>query len=127
MNLVVLTGRVGKDPDVYKFENGGAKSSFSLATSESYKDKDGEWKEVTDWHNIVLYRETKIKKGDFVELTGKLKTRSYEKDGEKKYITEVVANSLKLLSRKKEGQEQKQSKPKPQPQVQDDPIDDLPF
>jgi single-strand DNA-binding protein len=105
VNKVILMGNLGKDPDVRHFEEGRAVASFSIATSESYKDKGGELRESTDWHNIVVWRsglvgvvEKYLKKGNKVYVEGKLKTRSYEdQDKKTKYTTEVIADNLVLL------------------------------
>lgn len=103
MNKAILAGYIGKDPEVFTFDNGDKKTTFTVATKESYKDKSGEWKETTDWHNVVLFRETKMQKGDLVTVEGKIKTRSYDdKDGNKRYLTEVVAQRVSLLHRKQE-------------------------
>jgi len=105
VNKVILVGNLGKDPDVMTFENGVKRAAFSVATNESYKDKDGNWVEQTEWHNIVLWRqlaERNLIKGDTVYLEGKLKTRSWDdKDGSKKYITEIIADKIiRLVSRR---------------------------
>lgn len=105
VNKVILMGNLGKDPDVRHFEEGRAVASFSIATSESYKDKGGEFRESTDWHNIVVWRsglvgvvEKYLKKGNKVYVEGKLKTRSYEdQDKKTKYTTEVIVDNLVLL------------------------------
>lgn len=104
VNKVILIGRLGKDPEVRHLENGNVVANFSLATSENYKDKNtGERREQTEWVNIVLWKslaqiaEKYLKKGSLVYLEGKLQTRSWEKDGEKRYTTEIVANSMKML------------------------------
>jgi single-strand DNA-binding protein len=106
VNKVILVGNLGRDPEVMTFENGVKKASFSMATTESYKDKDGNWVDVTDWHNVVLWRwlaERNLIKGDQVYIEGKLKTRSYDdKDGNKRYITEVVADKVLKLSGRRE-------------------------
>ena len=99
MNKVILSGRLGKDPETKTFTDGNKVSMFSIATTESYKDKSGEWKNIIDWHNIVVGREVNYKKGDAIELEGRLKTRSYETNGEKRYITEVKADRTRLLIR----------------------------
>lgn len=95
-NKVTLIGNLGKDPDIKSFENGERVANFSIATSESYKDKIGERQTITDWHNIAVYGkavdiiEKYVKKGSRLLVEGKLKTRSWEKDGQKNYVTEVV-------------------------------------
>jgi single-strand DNA-binding protein len=104
VNKVILVGNLGKDPDVMTFENGVKKASFSLATTESYKDKENNWVEQTEWHNIVLWRwlaEKNLIKGDTVYIEGKLKTRSWDdKEGNKRYTTEIWADKLiKLINR----------------------------
>lgn len=105
VNKVILLGRLGKDPEVRHLENGTPVASFSIATSETYKDRNsGERIEKTEWHNIVLWRglaevaEKYLHKGDQVYIDGKLKTRSWEKDGVTRYTTEIVADNMNLLS-----------------------------
>jgi len=123
MNKVILVGRIGKDPETYTFKNGDKKVSFPLATSEKYK-KDGEWKETTEWHNVVLYRETKLRKGDLIEVEGKITTRSWDSpDGGKRYITEIIARTAGLLSRK----ETQASTPVNSEPESEDETDGLPF
>jgi len=104
LNKVILIGRVGKDPDTYQFEDGTKKMNFPLATTESYRDKNtDEWKDITEWHNIVGYRylaERNIAKGDLIYVEGKIKSRKYtDKDGVEKYVTEILAEKLNMLSR----------------------------
>ncbi|HTF17218.1 MAG TPA: single-stranded DNA-binding protein [Chryseolinea sp.] len=110
VNKVILVGRLGKDPEVRNLENGAAVANFTLATSESYKDKTtGEKKEVTEWHNIVLWRglaeisQRYLHKGDMVYIEGKLRTRSWEKEGVTRYTTEIVADNMTMLSTKGSG------------------------
>ena len=102
MNNVNLTGRIGKDPEVFTFDSGEKQTSFSLAVDNGYYSKDkNEWIDRTVWLNIVKRGETKLKKGDLIEVSGKLNVRDYEnKDGNKVYITEVVAFTTGLLNRK---------------------------
>jgi single-strand DNA-binding protein len=107
VNKVILVGRLGKDPEVRNLDSGVAVANFTLATSESYKDKTtGEKKEVTEWHNIVLWRglaeiaQRYLHKGDMVYVEGKLRSRSWEKEGVTRYITEVVADNMTMLSTK---------------------------
>ena len=104
VNKVILVGRLGKEPEVRNLDNGAVVANFSIATSESYKDKTtGEKKEVTEWHNIVLWRglaeiaQKYVHKGDLVYIEGKLRTRSWEKDGVTRYTTEVVADNMTML------------------------------
>jgi single-strand DNA-binding protein len=107
VNKVILVGRLGKDPEVRNLENGATVANFTIATSESYKDKTtGDKKEVTEWHNIVLWRglaeisQKYLHKGDLVYIEGKLRTRSWEKEGVTRYTTEVVADNMTMLGTK---------------------------
>lgn len=104
VNKVILVGRLGKDPEVRNLDNGATVANFTIATSESYKDRTtGEKKEITEWHNIVLWRglaeisQKYLHKGDQVYIEGKLRTRSWEKEGVTRYTTEVVADSMTML------------------------------
>lgn len=110
VNKVILIGRLGKDPEVRNLDNGAVVANFSIATSESYKDRTtGEKKEITEWHNIVLWRglaeiaQKYLRKGDMVYIEGKLRTRSWEKEGVTRYTTEVVADNMTMLSPKSSG------------------------
>jgi single-strand DNA-binding protein len=102
-NRVVLIGNVGKDPDVRYTASGIPVATFSLATSEIWKDKDGNQQERTDWHNIVAWRKLAeiiqeiVKKGSRVLVEGKIQNRSFEKNGERRFITEIVADNILLL------------------------------
>lgn len=125
INKVILIGRCGKDPEVRNLENGQTVANFSLAVVESYKDKTtGERKEVVEWLNIVLWRGLAdvaakyLHKGDLVYIEGKLRTRSWEKDGIKRYITEVVGDNMTLLGSKNQASQPSQSNfGSPQPPV----------
>lgn len=104
VNKVILVGRLGKEPEVRNLDNGATVANFTIATSESYKDRTtGEKKEITEWHNIVLWRglaeiaQKYLHKGDMVYIEGKLRTRSWEKDGVTRYTTEVVADNMTML------------------------------
>jgi single-strand DNA-binding protein len=110
VNKVILIGRLGKDPEVRNLDNGAVVANFSIATSESYKDRTtGEKKEITEWHNIVLWRglaeiaQKYLRKGDMVYIEGKLRTRSWEKEGVTRYTTEIVADNMNMLSPKSGG------------------------
>ncbi len=112
VNKVILVGNLGKDPEVRHLENGTPVCSFSLATSETYKDRNtGERKTNTEWHNIVLWRglaevaEKYLHKGDQVYIEGKLVTRSWEKDGVTRYSTEIVGNNMTMLGGRNQGGE----------------------
>lgn len=108
MNKLILCGRVGQDPTVKKFDNGGQVVQFTLATSSRWKDKQGEKQERTEWHNIVIFgklsevAEKYVKKGSHLLLEGEVRYRSYDKEGTKVYITEIFANSMEMLGGKKE-------------------------
>lgn len=105
-NKVQLIGRLGQEPEIITFADGNKMAKFSLATDDSYKDKDGKKVERTDWHNVVIKGglvkvvEGYVKKGQEIAVEGKLTTRDWEdKEGNKRYITEVVCNELLLLSK----------------------------
>ncbi|MBP1673067.1 MAG: ssb [Bacteroidetes bacterium] len=108
INKVILIGRLGKDPEVRAFEGGTKKASFSLATSEIYKDKEGKKVEQTEWHNIVCWRnlaeiaEKFLTKGKLIYLEGRLRTRSWEDNGVKKYVTEIEATTFTMLGSKQD-------------------------
>ena len=104
VNKVILVGNLGKDPEVRHLESGVPVASFSLATSETYKDRNtGERKTVTEWHNVVLWRglaevaEKFLKKGDQVYIEGKLRTRQWESDSGTRYTTEVIGDNMTML------------------------------
>lgn len=104
VNKVILIGRLGKDPEIKTFDNGNSIANFSLATNETYKDRNGEKQDRTDWHNIqvgipglVKLVQQYFKKGDVMYLEGKLRTREYEKEGQKRYVTEVQAETIRFL------------------------------
>lgn len=110
INKVILVGRLGKDPEIRHVSQGSTQvANFSVATDESYKDKQGERQHKTEWHNITIWgkmaliAEKYLKKGTLVYIEGKIHTRSYEgKDGQKKYVTEIVAQTFTMLGSKKE-------------------------
>jgi len=104
INKVILLGNVGKDPEVKYFDNESSVANFSLATSETYTNKNGEKVTNTEWHNVQAWRglakvvEKYVRKGDLIYIEGRIKTRSYDdKDGNKKYITEILADEMKML------------------------------
>jgi single-strand DNA-binding protein len=107
MNKVILRGRLGKEPEKKELSSGQSVTNFSLATSEKYKDKDGNKQESTEWHRIVVWAKLAdlcaqyLKKGSNVLVEGRLQTRSWEdKDGQKKYSTEIVATNVEFLDSK---------------------------
>ena len=106
-NRVQLIGNLGSDPEIKNFDGGKTKARFSIATTDSYRNKDGERVKETQWHNIIAWGKTAeiiekyIKKGDEIAVEGKLTSRSYEdNNGNTKYITEVVVNELLTLGKK---------------------------
>jgi single-strand DNA-binding protein len=116
LNRVTLIGNVGKDPDVSFTQGGIPVARLSLATSESWKDREGNVQEHTDWHFVVLWRglaeitQKYVRKGSKIYVEGKLKTRSYEeKDGTRKYVTEIVAENVLLLDRQHSAENPAQS------------------
>lgn len=120
LNKVQLIGNTGNDPEVRTLESGKKVASFSLATTEHWKDKAGEKHSDTEWHNIVLWSplaeivEKYVKKGTKIYIEGKNKTRNWEdKEGNKKYVTEVVGRDLILLGEKPSSQSA------PEPTVED--------
>jgi single-strand DNA-binding protein len=111
VNKVILLGHVGKDPDIRHLEGGVTVASFSLATNESFRDKNsGEKREQTEWHNIVMWRnlaesveKSELKKGDRVYLEGKIRTRQWQdKEGNKRLTVEIVADTFTIINRKRD-------------------------
>ena len=110
INKVTLIGRLGQDPEVRRLENGAAVAKLNLATNERYRDKNGEWQELTEWHRVILWRwlaeraEQSLKKGSLVYIDGKLTTRKWQdNNGNERYTTEVVANTFRALERREDG------------------------
>ena len=142
LNKVILIGRLGRDPETRYMPNGDAVCSFSLATDESWKDKNGQRQTRTEWHAITLYRKLAeiaakyLQKGSLVYLEGKIQSRKYTgKDGIERTAYEIVCSEMKMLGGKTEGGEEQHTPPPPQarqqtaaPVPQDD-IDDgtIPF
>lgn len=112
MNKVILTGRLGKDPESKYTQDGTMVTSFSLATSENYKDKNGEKVQKTEWHNITAYGKPAeicaeyLKKGSQVLVEGQIKYQKWEKDGQAHYRTHIKLVNLEMLGRPKEGGEE---------------------
>ena len=108
VNKAIIIGNLGKDPELRKLESGAVTVSFPIATTEHFKDKSGEKKENTEWHNIVAWgtiadnMNNMLKKGSCVYIEGKIRTRSWEKDNVKRYSTEIVVDSFQLLKGGKE-------------------------
>ena len=110
VNKVILLGYVGKDPEVRHMDNNLIVARFSLATTERWS-KDGNKSEHTEWHNIVMWRglaevaEKYVRKGSFIYIEGRLRSRSYDdKDGVKRYVTEILADTMNLGPRQDSGQ-----------------------
>ena len=111
VNKVTLLGNLGKDPEVKFTPQGTAVAKLALATNERYKDKEGQWQDRTEWHNVVLWQRLAeiageyLKKGGKVYIEGRLQTRSWDDktSGQKKYMTEVVGSDLILLGGRGEG------------------------
>jgi single-strand DNA-binding protein len=140
VNKAILIGNLGKDPELRYTPSGRAVANFSIATSEKWKGQDGENQEKTEWHNIVLWGRTAelakeyLSKGSPVYIEGRIQTRSYEdKNGVKKYITEIVGQRMQFLGRRGEtGSDY--TPPPPPPADESAPFDnksvdedDLPF
>lgn len=111
LNKVQLIGRTGKEPDIRYTSAGDAVANVSLATTESWKDKQGQKQEKTEWHNLVFYRGLAevvgeyVRKGALIYVEGKLTTEKYEKDGENRYITKIIVTDMKMLGGKTDGGE----------------------
>lgn len=145
VNKVILIGNLGKNPDVVAFpvdkndetSNMVKKASFPLATTEYRKNRDGERIEQTEWHNVVCWRtlaeiaEKILRKGTQIYVEGKLQTRSWEdKDGNKRYITEVVADNFTILGNRTRQDESAHHEPDPLSSIlnnETEPLGDLPF
>ena len=140
VNKVILVGRLGKDPEVRNLENGASVANFTIATSESYKGKTtGDKKEITEWHNIVLWRGLAeiaakyLHKGDMVYIEGKLRTRSWEKEGVTRYTTEIVGDNMTMLSTQRSsggnpsGTDRQSAPSYSNSEVPGNSTDDLPF
>ncbi len=133
VNKVLLIGNLGKDPEVRSLESGAKVASFSLATTESYKNKDGQKVDQTEWHNIVMWRglaevaEKYLKKGSQIYLEGKIRSRSWDdKEGNKRYTTEIIADTFTMLGSKRDESSQSAADLETPP-VAPGQDDDLPF
>src|SRR5207244_8528227 len=112
VNKVILIGNLGKDPEVKFTPNGTAVAKFSLATNESFKDKNGQWQERTEWHNVVAWQRLAEIVGEYVKgsrlyVEGKLQTSTWgdRQNGGKRYRTEIVARDIVVLGSREDGQE----------------------
>ena len=129
INKVILVGNLGKDPEVRHLDNGVAVANFSLATTENYKNKEGERVSQTEWHNIVLWRglaevaEKYLKKGANIYIEGKIRTRKWEdKDGVTRYSTEILGDNMTMLGGKSSSENKTE-----QTSESEESQDDLPF
>lgn len=127
LNKVILIGRLGRDPECRYMPNGDAVCNFSIATDESWKDKNGQRQTRTEWHAITLYRKLAeiaaqyLQKGSLVYLEGKIQSRKYTgKDGIERTAYEIVCSEMKMLSGKAEGGDG-QHTPPPPPQARQQP------
>lgn len=124
VNKVILVGTLGKDPETKTFANGGSLTQFSIATSESWTDKNsGERKEQTEWHNIVLQNrlgeiaQQYLKKGSKVYIEGSLNTRKWtDQSGQERYTTQIKGSQLQMLDSANGNNQQQAQQPKPQQQ-----------
>ena len=143
LNKVILIGRLGREPECRYLPNGDAVCNFSVATDESWKDKNGQRQTRTEWHAITMYRKLAeiaakyLQKGSLVYLEGKIQSRKYTgKDGIERTAYEIVCSEMKMLGGKAEGGEGQHNPPPPPPQARqqtaapvpkDDIDDDVPF
>jgi single-strand DNA-binding protein len=133
VNKVILIGHLGSDPEVRYTSNGTALARFSLATSESYTDKDGTRQDKTEWHRIVVWRKLAeicgqyLSKGKLVYIEGRLRTTSWEKDGIKRYTTEIEARDMQMLGPAGERPPKEFEEPFPPPPGGPAEEDDFPF
>lgn len=129
LNKAMIIGNLGKDPELKYMSNGKAVASFSVATSQKWKDNDGNQQEKTEWHNVTAFEKLAevigeyVKKGSKVYIEGRLQTDQWEKDGVKHYSTKIIASQMVMLGGKGEKNE---TEPQPNSQ-QEAPKDDLPF
>ena len=141
VNKVILVGRLGKDPETRYMTNGEAVTNVTLATSENWKDKNGEKQEKTEWHNLTFYKRLAevvgeyVKKGSEIYVEGKIQTRKWQdKEGKDRYTTEIICHEMKMLGGKREStDEAKPEKQAAQPDNKEPPKnfdsfdDDIPF
>ena len=138
VNKVILIGNLGKDPEIMTFDNGVKKASFTMATTEYYKNKEGNRTEHVEWHNISLWRglaevaEKYLKKGSSVYIEGRIRSRQYEQDGVKKYFYEIQGDNMNMLGKRDSNDQENrppqnsQQAPANEPEIEA-PDDDLPF
>lgn len=139
VNLVILIGNLGKDPETRHMQNGDVITNITLATTDTWKDKNGEKQEKTEWHRVTFYRKLAeiageyLKKGSQVYVEGKITTRKWtDKEGIERYTTEIIASSMKMLGSKSGDSGHSEAPAKPRNNAQsgtgfDDMDDDIPF
>ena len=152
LNKVLLIGNVGKDPEIRHLQGGASVATITLATSERYTDRNGESRELTEWHTVIAWRqladlaENYIRKGSQIYVEGRIRSRSWDdQNGQKRYVTEIQADAIQLLGRRGDNPAVQQpaapqnygAPAQPQPQqttpivnpadLTDDGTDDLPF
>jgi len=138
VNKVILIGNLGKDPETRYMSNGEAVTNITLATTDIWKDRNGEKQEKTEWHRVTFYRKLAeiageyLKKGSPVYIEGRLETRKWtDKSGAERYTIEIIANEMKMLGGKSQESDQQptkeQAKQKPASSWVDDLEDDIPF
>lgn len=132
VNKVILVGNVGKDPETRYLEGGTAVCSLPLATSETYRNRNGERITNTEWHNIVLWRglaeiaEKYVKKGSQLYIEGRIRTRSWDdRDGNKRYTTEIIADNMQMLGKRSEDIESKNNQEEVKESKTDEDFDDI--
>lgn len=142
VNKVILIGNLGKDPETRYMQNGDAVTKITIATTDTWKDKNGEKQEKTEWHNVVFYRKLAeiageyLRKGRPVYIEGRLETRKWtDKQGIERYTTQIIADDMKMLGNRPAGDQQQSSQSTPntasagatQSSGFDDMDDDIPF
>lgn len=136
VNKAIIIGNLGRDPELKYMTSGDAVCNFTIATKDTWKDRDGNQQEKTEWHNIVAFKRLAeicgeyLKKGSQVYIEGRIQTRSWEdKDGVKKYFTDIVADRMQMLGRRDEKPDSMPTPPPAEPDVSPakNEEDDLPF
>lgn len=133
VNKAILIGRLGRNPETRYTQDGKPVTSFSIATDESWKNKSGEKVERTEWHRIVTFNKLAeicgeyLAKGSLIYIEGRIQTRSYEKDNVKHYITEIIANEMKMLGKKEAAGKEIEGVPSPEKTENPNIEDDIPF
>ena len=110
LNRVILIGNLGRDPEIRRLESGAVVAKFAIATTDSYKDKEDNWQEQTEWHDIIMWRqlaeraESQLKKGMLVFVEGKISYRKYtDKEGVERYVTDITASTFRVLEKLNNG------------------------